>query len=135
MQVRSRVTINRQRLRQITQASITALEQTAEALHTQIVQTQVIPRMDGHLQNEKFYVDTSKLSQGKVKLTFEGPYARRLYYHPEYNFHQSKWETPDGRQHDGNPNAKGHWFEDWLPDGKYQDFARHTFKELIRRNG
>lgn len=135
VRVRSRVRINTSRIRQINQVTKTALQQTAEVLHTEIVQAQIIPRMDGHLQNEKFYVDTSKLSQGKVKLTFEGPYARRLYYHPEYNFHQSQWQTPDGRQHDGNPNAKGHWFEDWLPNGKYQDFARHTFEELIRRNG
>lgn len=135
MRVRSTVTINRQRLRQITQASIIALEQTAEALHSEVVQAQVIPRMDGHLQGEKFYVDTSKSAQGKVRLVHEGPYARRLYYHPEYNFHQSQWETPDGRQHDGNPNAKGHWFEDWLPSGRYSDFIKETYCTLLRQIG
>lgn len=135
MRVRSRVQINTARINQINQAVQTALEQTAEALHTKVVQAQVIPRMDGHLQNDKFYVDTRQLSQGKTKLVFEGPYARRLYYHPEYNFHTVSWADSHGRHHDGNPNAKGRWLEDWLPGGRYQDFVRLTFEELLRRNG
>ena len=143
MSIRSRVQINTARINQINQAVKTALEQTAEALHTEVVQAQVIPRMDGALQGSKFYVDTRQSSQGKIKLVFEGPYARRLYYHPEYNFHKAPWDEEikhrDGRvsqlHHDGNPNAKGRWLEDWLPGGRYQDFVRLTFEELLRRNG
>lgn len=132
--VRSSVTINRSRLNQINQTAQAALEQTAEELRTEIDQAQVIPRKDGSLSGEKFFVDTSKSAQGKVKLIHEGPYARRLYYHPEYHFHREAW-SEENRQHDGNPNAKGHWFEDWLPGGQYQDFAKSTFEELLRRNG
>lgn len=135
VRVRSRVRINSTNINRINQVSKTALEQTAEALHTEIVQAQVVPRKDGALQGEKFYVDTSKLARGKVKLVFEGPYARRLYYHPEYNFHREAWIDPQGRSHDGNPNAKGHWLDDWLPGGQYQDFVRHTFEELVTQLG
>lgn len=124
MRVTSRVQINTARINQITRAVQASLKQTAEELHTDIVQKQVIPRKDGHLQGEKFYVDNSKSHLGIVRLVFEGPYARRLYYHPEYNF-----------SHDENPNAKGKWFEDWLPGGCYQDFVRYKFEELLRRNG
>lgn len=124
MRVTSRVHINTARINQINQEVQTALEQTAEKLHTEVVQAQVIPQKDGHLQGEKFFVDKSKSAQGKIKLVFEGPYARRLYYHPEYNFSHTK-----------NPNAKGKWLEDWLSGGRYQDFVRYKFEELLRRNG
>lgn len=135
IRVRSRVVINRSQINQINQATQTSLEQTAEFLHTEIVQAQVIPRKDGDLQGNKFYVDDSKSAQGKVKLVHEGPYARRMYYHPEYNFHRGAWTDTHGAQHDGNPNAKGHWLDDWLTGGRYQNFARNTFEELLRRNG
>ena len=124
MRVTSRVQINTARINQITRAVQASLEQTADELQTAIEQAQVIPRKDGHLQGEKFYVDNSKSHLGIVRLVFEGPYARRLYYHPEYNF-----------SHAENPNAKGKWFEDWLPGGCYQDFVRYKFEELLRRNG
>lgn len=155
MRVTSTVQINTARINQITRAVQASLEQTAEAVHTEVVQAQVIPRMDGHLEGEKFYVDTSKAHLGIVRLVFEGPYARRLYYHPEYNFHQEKWKEvivlkdEDGKplknkkgeirekeiKHDGNPNAKGKWLEDWLPGGKHQDFVPNTFAQMMRRNG
>ena len=41
--VTSTITINQQRIRQLTQAQVQALEMTAEALHTEVVQSQVIP--------------------------------------------------------------------------------------------
>ena len=41
--VTSTIIINQQRIRQLTQAQIQALEMTAEALHTEVVQAQVIP--------------------------------------------------------------------------------------------
>lgn len=135
IKVTSKLTINTNCLKKLSQASVKSLELTAEALHTEVVQAEVIPRMDGDLQGKKFYVDPSKSHPGKVKLVFEGPYARRLYFHPEYNFHRSSWRTPDGKQHDGNPNAKGRWLEDWLPGGKYQDFVRNTYAKLLKKNG
>lgn len=135
MKVKSTVRINATAIRQLNEAVRKSLEQTAEAFHTEVVQAQVIPRMDGALQGEKFYLDLSKISQGRVRLVHEGPYARRLYYHPEYNFHTVAWTDSKGRTHDGNPNAKGHWFEDWLPNGTKQDFIADTFKDLLKRNG
>lgn len=37
------IKINTQRLRELSQAQVTALEKTAEALHTEVVQAQVMP--------------------------------------------------------------------------------------------
>lgn len=99
-----------------------ALEQTAEALHTEIVQAQVVPRDQGTLQNEAFFVDNHDVRQGNVTLVHSTPYARRLYYHPEYKFQTHE-----------NPNAKGKWLEDWLLGGKEQDFAQETFAGIYKR--
>lgn len=122
IKVGSKVKLNMPVIRKLTQAQRTALEQTAEALHTEVVQAQVVPRDTGNLQGESFFVDTSESGSGKVSLVHSTPYARRLYFHPEYNVSR-----------DENPNAKGRWFEDWEPGGRYADFAVKTFQELYRR--
>lgn len=109
-------------INQLTGAAVTALEETAESLHTDIVQAQVVPRDTGNLQNESFSIDTSHSSSGKVSLVHSTPYARRLYYHPEYNFKK-----------DENPNAKGKWFEDWEQGGRKADFAQKAYAQIYGR--
>ena len=121
MGVSSKVTINSSRLAELSKAAITALEKTGEALHTEVVQAQVMPRDTGTLQNEKTSVDYSKSSQGKVTLISECPHARRLYYHPEYNFQTIE-----------NPNAKGRWLEDWMKGGKNEKFCPETFAKIYK---
>lgn len=122
IQCKSKIKLNMPRIRQLTKAQKTALEQTAEALHTEVVQSQVVPRDTGTLQNEAMFVDYSKVNQGKVTIVHSTPYARRLYFHPEYKFSK-----------DENPNAKGKWFEDWEPRGSKAQFAKRTYKEIYRR--
>lgn len=122
MRVSSTIRLNMPRIRQLTQAQITALEQTAEALHTEVVQAEVMPRDTGALQNESTFVDTSESSAGKVSIVSSTPYARRLYFHPEYDF--QKYE---------NAFAMGKWYNPWLPGGLYADFAQEAFKKLYRR--
>lgn len=141
IKVNSTVNLNMAELHQLNQAAVAALEQTAEVLHTEIVQAQVVPRMDGTLQGEAFFVDTSHSASGQVRLVHATPYARRLYYHPEYHFRKKPWEEDrtdkQGKKHhlthEGNPNAKGLWFEDWEEGGKHADFCKKTFKEIYRR--
>lgn len=84
--VNSTVKLNFPKIQQLTRAQVMALEQTAEALHTNVVQAQVFPRDTGNLQNESTFVDYSESSQGKVSIISSTPYARRLYFHPEYHF-------------------------------------------------
>lgn len=124
MKVTSTVKMNFPRIRELTQAAVTALEMTAEALHTEVVQAQVMPFDGGNLQNESTFVDYKESKQGKVTMVSSTPYARRLYYHPEYNF-----------QTDENPFAGGEWYEPWLPGGISQDFAKNAFKRLYKRVG
>ena len=120
IKVNSTINLNLPKIRELTEAQVTALEETAEALHTEVVQAQVFPRDTGNLQNESTFVDASASKQGKVSIVSTTPYARRLY--PEYHFHT-----------DENLNAKGKWYEDWLPGGKEADYCTNAFKRIYRR--
>ena len=120
--VNSVIKLNLPMIRKLTEAQTTALEQTAEALHTEVVQAQVFPRDTGNLQNESTFLDRSESENGKVSIVSSTPYARRLYFHPEYHF-----------QTDENRHAKGKWYADWLPGGQNEDFCINTFKQIYRR--
>ena len=110
--VKSTVKLNMPMVRKLTAAAQVSLVQTAEAIHTNVVQSQVMPRDTGTLQNESTFVYTQDIANGKVELITSTPYVRRLYYHPEYNFHQSPWVDDKGKRHEGNANAKGRWLDD-----------------------
>ena len=122
MQVKSTVKLNMARINELSQAAVRALELTAEELHTEVVQAQVMPFDTGHLEEDATFVDYSNSQNGKVTLVSSTPYVRRLYYHPEYNFQTKE-----------NPNAKGKWLDDWLPGGNEADFAPNTFKRLYKK--
>ena len=124
MQVRSTVKLNMPRIQQLTGAAVKALELTAEALHTEVVQAQVFPFDTGNLQNESTFVDYHDSGNGKVTLVSSAPYARRLYYHPEYHFQTKE-----------NPNARGEWYEDWLPGGSKADFVPKAFRQFYKKVG
>ncbi len=122
MQVKSTIKLNMARINELSQAAVRALELTAEELHTEVVQAQVMPFDTGHLEEDATFVDYSNSQNGKVTLVSSTPYVRRLYYHPEYNFQTKE-----------NPNAKGKWLDDWLPGGGEADFAPNAFKRLYKK--
>lgn len=124
MRVNSRVKMNMGRIKQLSKAAILALEQTAEALHTEVIQAQTMPFKTGNLQNESTFIDYHNAKDGNVILVTNTPYARRLYYHPEYQYHK-----------DENPNAGGEWYKDYLEKGEKADFAKETFKRLYKQEG
>ena len=117
-----KVTLFKQRLDALDEAAVRALEKTAEAIHTKVVQAQVIPFRKGYLQNDSTFVDTHDSKNGHVDLVSSKPYARRLYYHPEYNCNKVD-----------NPNAGGKWFDPWLPGGEHEDYAQKAFARLYKR--
>lgn len=121
--VKSTVTLYPAKIKKLTDAQIAALEQTAEALHTEVVQAQVMPRDTGHLQNDSTSVDYSRSKSGTVSLVSQTPYARRLYFHPEYNFQTKE-----------NPNAQGKWLEPWI-SGDKKDFCQEEYSKNYKRLG
>lgn len=122
MKVTVKTTVDTAKLAAIDAAAQRALVKTAEIIHGQIVQAQVMPFRTGHLQNESTFVDQSGAAEGHVDIVSATPYARRLYYHPEYNFDTTN-----------NPNAGGQWFAPWAPGGEYSNMATQTFAALLKR--
>lgn len=116
------IKLNLPRLRKLDRAAVTALEKTGEAVHTDLVQSQTMPFRTGNLQNESTSVDCEESAQGMVRLVSSTPYARRLYYHPEYHFSTAE-----------NPSAGGQWLGPYLPGGAKEDFAAKAFAKLYRR--
>lgn len=107
-------------LRILSKAHIKAFEMTAEALKTEINLNEVTPKQTGTLE-KSLKIETGGLNRGKIKIMYDTPYARRLYYHPEYNFRTDK-----------NRNAKGLWLDDLLT-GDNQDFVEKTYNEFYRK--
>lgn len=120
MKVTAKVTLNQSALKLLVQAQQAALEMTAEAVKTDIVTSQVVPKQTGELERSGF-VDTSLLKQMKVRLVYDTPYARRLYWHPEYKFRKDK-----------NMNAQGKWMEDYQT-GEKQEFVRKAFAAFLKQ--
>jgi len=108
-------------LRKLSKEQIKALEQTAEAVKTDVIDKNVMPFDVGTMQNESTTIDVSKSYMGKVSISTDTPYARRLYFHPEYNFNRNK-----------NPNAQGRWYDPWI-EGEHKEFPLKAFRELYKR--
>ncbi|MEE0874627.1 MAG: hypothetical protein UIH27_14325 [Ruminococcus sp.] len=109
-------------IKSLEENAVKALEQTADALLTEVKNAEVMPKVTGKLQNESTFVDDTYAQNGKVSIVSSTPYARRLYFHPEYNFDRSD-----------NSAAGAHWFRYWLPGGTRQNFCAEKFKEIYRR--
>lgn len=116
------INFNNDALNRLGDASVKALAKTGQVVLTDLVQSGTMPFETGEMQNNKTSVDYSKLRQGAVIIRTTAPQARRLYYHPEYNFQQGK-----------NANAGGRWFDPYLPDGKKGGFVQKVFSKLMRR--
>lgn len=97
-----------------------ALVETADALKSDLQKSQTMPFDTGELQNRKTFVDDSKKKAGKITIVSDGPYARRLYFHPEYKFQKTK-----------NKNASGMWFEPYI-SGDKKNLASKTFVKIMK---
>ena len=119
--VKSTIKLNIPRISRLDKATTTALEETIEALKTEIIMAQVMPFDTGNMQNNSTFTDVSKSRQGSVSLITSTPYARRMYYHPEYNFQTKE-----------NAHAQGQWLEPWI-NGKNKDFVGKAFAKFYKK--
>ena len=115
--------MNQQAINTIVKAHRQALEMTGQQVLNDLRNAQTMPFDTGNLQNEQTYVDDSKSSKGVVSIVSDTPYARRLYFHPEYNFQQGK-----------NPDAGAGWFDPYI-DGNKAKQVKEWFKQFVKRNG
>ena len=118
VQVTSRVGSSYSVLNMLDNAQFEALEQTADATLTELRDRQVMPFDTGNLQNDSTSVDDSQKTT--VSIVSSTPYARRLYFHPEYNYRRGN-----------NASAGGKWFESFLND----DFIVSAYARLLKQRG
>ena len=118
VQVTSRVELNVSVLNMLDNAQYEALAQTADATLTELRDRQVMPFDTGNLQNDSTFVDDSQKTT--VSIVSSTPYARRLYFHPEYNYRRGN-----------NASAGGKWFESFLND----TFIQNAYAKLLKQRG
>ena len=123
VKVSSTIKLNEAKLKELTRQQYISLAQTADALVTDLRDSQTMPFDTGNLQNDSTFLDDRQKEQGRVSVVSSTPYARRLYYHPEYNFRTTN-----------NRNAGGKWFEPYI-SGNRTDFLKDAFAKLFKRNG
>ena len=123
VRVSSNIRLDEARLNELTRQQYISLAQTADAVITDIRDEQLMPFDTGNLQNDSTFLDDSQKERGKVSIVSSTPYARRLYFHPEYNFRTTN-----------NRNAGGKWLDPYV-SGHKLDFIKNTFARLLRRNG
>lgn len=113
-----------------------ALEQTGLEVIDDIENAEVVPIMRSTMIKTLRPLDTSRIKDGIVSIHSDTPYARRLYEHPEYNFHREPWEIKhrDGtiERFPGNPNARGRWFEPWENGGERSEWVKSVFKAKLK---
>ena len=118
VQVTSRIELNMSVLNMLDKAQLDAIAMTADATLTELRDRQVMPFDTGNLQNDSTFVDDSKKTT--VSIVTTAPQARRLYFHPEYNFKRAN-----------NSRAGGKWFESFLND----TFIQNAYAKLLKQRG
>ena len=109
-----------------------ALLDTAEDIKQEILDEEVIPKDTG--ATEKSLRVSDSIIDKKAVFILTGSsevinprtdeetsrYVRKIYYHPEFNFHRKK-----------NRNAKERWYDDWIT-GKYKDHIKNSFLKNLK---
>lgn len=102
------------------QMLVKALNKCAYDTLNDISNSNVVPYDTGNLQEDSSSVEKATLTNKKSFMKWSAVYARRLYYHPEYNFQKGR---------------KGRWADEWIFGSKkkrvlksYEDAA----KEVLR---
>lgn len=112
--------LNYSNLKIFNKAAEKALKQTLENLKTEVSNMQVVPKEVGTL--EESIVVKSKSNKGAI--SYNTPYVRRLYYHPEFNFRTDK-----------NVNAQGRWLDEFIYGEKKKWLVEKFGKNLKANSG
>lgn len=109
-------------LSKISEAARAAALETMEAVKTDILASQTMPRDTGTMEGS-LHVGDQFEDGGTVHtvLQTDGPQARRLYFHPEYNF-----------QKGNNPNAGAAWYKPYTAGGEKANFVEETMAAKLK---
>lgn len=112
-------------IRELNKAARESALAAMEAVHTDLASSQTMPFDTGDMQNNQTFVavEGEDTVNGEdaffVSLVTGSPQARRLYYHPEYNFQKK------------NVNAGAYWLKPYI-DGEKKDFAENAFAKIFK---
>lgn len=115
--------MNSAAMAKLPEVEVKALEMTGQQVLNDLRNAQTMPFDTGNMQNDQTYVDDTNSVAGRVSIVTDAPQARRLYYHPEYNFQQGK-----------NPHAGAGWFDPYI-DGEKSRQVITWFKQFVRQIG
>lgn len=116
-----KITFNTKNINMVNDIAKKSLLDTAEAIKTDLIQSQTMPFDTGVMQNDSTYVDDKRIIKGIARLVTDTPYARKVYFDPDINIKQVK-----------NPNAKQYWYEDYISGGK-KNLPIKYFQQMLRR--
>lgn len=120
------IRLDKQAIRAIENAARQAAVETVEKLQKDLINSQTMPFDIGDMQNNQTFiaVEGEDTINGEdiysASLVTGSPQARRLYYHPEYNFQQGK-----------NNNAGALWLEPYI-SGDKKDFVQTEFTKIFK---
>ncbi len=118
MKVKAKLKLNPKAIKKIEEAAKKALPLTMEAMKTEVSNMQVVPRETGNLEESAVV----GVEENKGYLSYPGPYARRLYYNPQYDFRTDK-----------NPNAQGRWLDPFI-HGDKKHWLANTYGQFLKQN-
>lgn len=116
-----KITFNTKNINMINKNARLALIDTAEAIKTDLVQSQTMPFDTGTMQNDSTFVDDKRSIKRVAKIVVDTVYSRKVYFDPEIHIKQGK-----------NPNAKQYYFDDYTV-GIKKDLPAKYFKQMLQR--
>lgn len=123
MKITAKVDVDAKFLKDFDKVAKQAAEMTADAVLTEVRTAQVMPHDTGNMEDNSTF--TKVQQRGKnlyARVITDSPQARRLYYHPEYDF-----------QTVNNPSAGAGWFDPWAEGGEHEEFAQTAFYKFMQR--
>ncbi len=115
------ITWNTRNIDMINENARLALMDTAEAIKTDLIQSQTMPFDTGTMQNDSTFVEDKRIIKGIAKIIVDTVYSRKVYFDPEIHIKQDK-----------NPNAKQYYFDDYI-SGNKKDLPIRYFKQFYKR--
>lgn len=123
MKITTKVDIDAKFLKGFEEKARRAAEMTADAILTEVHTAQVMPKDTGNMEDTHTFTHVNRRGKNLyARVITDSPQARRLYFHPEYNF-----------QTVHNPNAGAGWFDPWSEGGEYESFAQTAFYKLMQK--
>ena len=116
MSVKVTIKLDEAKISNLKKISQQAFEMTIEAVLSDIKTSAVVPKDTGELERSGFTYVEEMIGY----IIFDTPYARKLYWHPEYTF-----------RHDKNINAQGKWMQTYI-DGEKKDFVKETYLKFLK---